>query len=119
MDVISCLYVKRKAGYLSYSEDPKGHRNLMARTFTGQSEKLDTITSFSSSSKAALFAELFCSQEDQNDETDTDFFSSILFECVSKEKLEILQTYMTIEKILKDAQLGKFSPEEIHQLHSS
>eukprot|EP00794_Sanderia_malayensis_P020226 gene20226-22202_t len=116
IETISCLRVKRKAGYLSYSEDPKGHKNLMARTFTEQSEKLETIKSFSSSSDAVLFAEFFCSQNDTNSHIDAEFLSSVLFECVSNEKLEILQTYLSIEQIINDVTKGGCDNERLVQL---
>eukprot|EP00795_Rhopilema_esculentum_P002872 gene2872-1109_t len=114
--IINCLYVKKKVGYLSYVDDPKGHRNLMARTFTNQSEKLETISSFSSNADAVLFGEMFCSDDAKTNEVNSEFLSSTLFECVSNEKLDVLPTYMSIERVLAEAADGHFSSENMKQL---
>ncbi|EDO40201.1 predicted protein [Nematostella vectensis] len=54
------VFVKRRAGYLSYADDPKGYRNLLARTFPEQSDKTDVVRSFSSEPQMVTFAGLFC-----------------------------------------------------------
>lgn len=31
---VNCLYVKHKAGHLSYAEDPNGYKSLIAQTLS-------------------------------------------------------------------------------------
>jgi len=113
--ILGCLFVKRKAGYLSYSDDPKGHRNLMARTFAHQSE-FETLSSSSSDLNAVLLGEVLSKEKHDSKEVNSDFLSNALFECACDEKLDVLPAYIQIEKILIQAENGAFDDENMAQL---
>jgi hypothetical protein len=62
------LHVKQRAGHLSYVEDPKGYRSLLAKSLTNDQSgrrnvKQEVIKSFSSDPRVLAFAESFCDQE--------------------------------------------------------
>uniref|UniRef100_S4RPX0 Uncharacterized protein n=1 Tax=Petromyzon marinus TaxID=7757 RepID=S4RPX0_PETMA len=95
------LYVKKRAGHLSFAEDPMGYRSLLAQTFTHQSPELqrvrpEAIQAFSSDPAILAFAEHFCKAVESSEEgrAACDMLSSVLYECVTQEKPELLPTYM-------------------------
>uniref|UniRef100_A0A4W3J5N0 Anaphase promoting complex subunit 1 n=1 Tax=Callorhinchus milii TaxID=7868 RepID=A0A4W3J5N0_CALMI len=100
------LYVKLRAGHLSYTEDPKGFRSLLAQTFTHRnpeflSVKPEAVSAFTSDPALLSFAEYFCKQSNENGQEMLDLFSSILYECVTQEKPEMLPTYMAIDQAVR------------------
>ncbi|XP_059838868.1 anaphase-promoting complex subunit 1 [Hypanus sabinus] len=102
------LYVKLRAGHLSYSEDPKGFRSLLAQTFTHRnpeflSIKPEAVSAFTSDPALLSFAEYFCkhSKKDGEKQEVLDLLSSILYECVTQEKPEMLPTYMAIDQAVR------------------
>uniref|UniRef100_A0A4W3JSC5 Anaphase promoting complex subunit 1 n=1 Tax=Callorhinchus milii TaxID=7868 RepID=A0A4W3JSC5_CALMI len=102
------LYVKLRAGHLSYTEDPKGFRSLLAQTFTHRnpeflSVKPEAVSAFTSDPALLSFAEYFCKQSNENGQKKEmlDLFSSILYECVTQEKPEMLPTYMAIDQAVR------------------
>lgn len=111
---IQNIFVKKKAGYLSYSEDPKGYRNLLGRTFTNQSEKLECVKAFTSAKNVILFEEIFCDHTDAVKKTE--FFSNILYECVHQEKMDALNHYLAIEKMVRDMERDNISVADFQQL---
>uniref|UniRef100_A0A7M5XES7 Anaphase-promoting complex subunit 1 n=1 Tax=Clytia hemisphaerica TaxID=252671 RepID=A0A7M5XES7_9CNID len=115
LDQIQNIFVKKKAGYLSYAEDPKGFRNLLGRTFTNQSEKLECVKAFSSATNVVLFEEMFCHSKD-GDKKYAELFSNILYECVRQEKLDVLNRYLAIEKIIRDIENNRLSVYDFQQL---
>ncbi|XP_046858377.1 anaphase-promoting complex subunit 1-like isoform X2 [Xenia sp. Carnegie-2017] len=97
------VFVKKRIGQLPYKDDPKGYRNLMARTFTKQAEKVDIVRSFSTDQELIKFTEIFC-QNSSNRKKEVrcaDFLSSVLLNCVSKETTSIVYTYFAIENALQ------------------
>ncbi|XP_059501188.1 anaphase-promoting complex subunit 1 isoform X1 [Stegostoma tigrinum] len=101
------LYVKLRAGHLSYTEDPKGFRSLLAQTFTHRnpeflSIKPEAVSAFTSDPALLSFAEYFCKQTKKEGKQDMlDLLSSILYECVTQEKPEMLPTYMAIDQAVR------------------
>lgn len=102
------LYVKLRAGHLSYTEDPKGFRSLLAQTFTHRnpeflSIKPEAVSAFTSDPALLSFAEYFCkhSKKDGEKQEVLDLLSSILYECVTQEKPEMLPTYMAVDQAVR------------------
>ncbi|GCC32345.1 hypothetical protein chiPu_0010806, partial [Chiloscyllium punctatum] len=101
------LYVKLRAGHLSYTEDPKGFRSLLAQTFTHRnpeflSIKPEAVSAFTSDPALLSFAEYFCKQSKKEGKQDMlDLLSSILYECVTQEKPEMLPTYIAIDQAVR------------------
>ncbi|XP_019371655.1 PREDICTED: anaphase-promoting complex subunit 1 isoform X1 [Gavialis gangeticus] len=102
------LYVKLRAGQLSYKEDPKGWRSLLAQTVTHRNSearafKPEAISAFTSDPALLSFADYFCKPTvnmDQKQEI-LDLFSSILYECVTQENPEMLPTYIAIDQAVR------------------
>ncbi|XP_065660654.1 anaphase-promoting complex subunit 1 isoform X4 [Hydra vulgaris] len=102
------IYVKKKAGYLSYSEDPKGNKNLLMQ-----------FKLINSDPDMEVFSQLFCTPEDDEDNSKrkVNFFCDILYDCVLKDKLDILSDYISIEETLENFEAGKQCNENIKQLN--
>ncbi|CAB3997180.1 Anaphase-promoting complex subunit 1 [Paramuricea clavata] len=100
------VFVKKRIGQLPYKQDLKGYRNLLARTFTEQAEKVDIIRSFSSDPELIQFTELFCHNTSSNEKERrcSEFLSSVLFKCVSQETTSMIYTYFAIEKALQNVE---------------
>uniref|UniRef100_A0A7M4EZL1 Anaphase-promoting complex subunit 1 n=1 Tax=Crocodylus porosus TaxID=8502 RepID=A0A7M4EZL1_CROPO len=102
------LYVKLRAGQLSYKEDPKGWRSLLAQTVTHRNSearafKPEAISAFTSDPALLSFADYFCKPTvnmEQKQEI-LDLFSSILYECVTQENPEMLPTYIAIDQAVR------------------
>ncbi|KAM4693876.1 anaphase-promoting complex subunit 1 [Discoglossus pictus] len=102
------LYVKLRAGQLSYKEDPKGWRSLLAQTVTHRNSeartfKPEAITAFTSDPALLSFAEYFCKPtSDMGPKQEIlDLFSSILYECVTQENPEMLPAYIAIDQAVR------------------
>uniref|UniRef100_A0A6I8P4H6 Anaphase-promoting complex subunit 1 n=1 Tax=Ornithorhynchus anatinus TaxID=9258 RepID=A0A6I8P4H6_ORNAN len=102
------LYVKLRAGQLSYKEDPMGWRSLLAQTVTHRNSearafKPEAISAFTSDPALLSFAEYFCKPTvnmGQKQEI-LDLFSSILYECVTQENPEMLPAYIAIDQAVR------------------
>ncbi|XP_030051793.1 anaphase-promoting complex subunit 1 [Microcaecilia unicolor] len=102
------LYVKLRAGQLSYKEDPMGWRSLLTQTVThrnseARSFKPEAISAFTSDQALLSFAEYFCKPTlnmGQKQEM-LDLFSSILYECVTRENPEMLPAYIAIDQAVR------------------
>ncbi|XP_070590725.1 anaphase-promoting complex subunit 1 isoform X1 [Erythrolamprus reginae] len=102
------LYVKLRAGQLSYKEDPKGWRSLLAQTVMHRKTdayavKPEAISAFTSDPALLSFADYFCKPAatmGQKQEV-FDLFSSILYECVTQENPEMLPTYIAIDQAVR------------------
>ncbi|XP_065681647.1 anaphase-promoting complex subunit 1 isoform X1 [Hydra vulgaris] len=113
------IYVKKKAGYLSYSEDPKGNKNLVS-VISHQSDKLMQFKLINSDPDMEVFSQLFCTpdeDEGDNSKRKVNFFCDILYDCVLKDKLDILSDYISIEETLENFEAGKQCNENIKQLN--
>ncbi|XP_063299741.1 anaphase-promoting complex subunit 1 isoform X2 [Pelobates fuscus] len=102
------LYVKLRAGQLSYKEDPMGWRSLLAQTVThrnseARSFKPEAISAFTSDPALLSFAEYFCKPTaDMGQKQEIlDLFSSILYECVTQENPEMLSAYIAIDQAVR------------------
>lgn len=104
------LYVKRKTGYLLYEHDPKGLRSILSRSFPtssrlkfknlefGESEKnkSELVSSFSADHNILAFADHFCNEKSLLGT----FCTDVLYECLTREKPEMLRTYLAIYQII-------------------
>ncbi|XP_063774168.1 anaphase-promoting complex subunit 1 isoform X1 [Pseudophryne corroboree] len=102
------LYVKLRAGQLSYKEDPMGWRSLLAQTVTHRNSeartfKPEAISAFTSDPALLSFAEYFCKPTmDMGQKQEIlDLFSSILYECVTQENPEMLPAYIAIDQAVR------------------
>nr|XP_060610458.1 anaphase-promoting complex subunit 1 isoform X2 [Anolis sagrei ordinatus] len=102
------LYVKLRAGQLSYKEDPMGWRSLLAQTVTHRNAdarafKPEAISAFTSDPALLSFAEYFCKPAVNMGQKQEMFglFSSILYECVTQENPEMLPAYIAIDQAVR------------------
>ncbi|XP_051781384.1 anaphase-promoting complex subunit 1 isoform X2 [Erpetoichthys calabaricus] len=110
------LYVKLRAGQLSYKDDPRGWQSLLAQTISHRnpevrSFKPEAISAFTSDPALLLFAEYFC-KSTKNAEYKHEplvLFSSILYECVTQETPEILPTYIAIDQAVRRLEKNEIS----------
>ncbi|XP_066932546.1 anaphase-promoting complex subunit 1-like [Clytia hemisphaerica] len=58
---------------------------------------------------------MFCHSKD-GDKKYAEFFSNILYECVRQEKLDVLNRYLAIEKIIRDIENNRLSVYDFQQL---
>ncbi|XP_077884433.1 anaphase-promoting complex subunit 1 isoform X2 [Ictidomys tridecemlineatus] len=102
------LYVKLRAGQLSYKEDPMGWQSLLAQTVANRNSearafKPETISAFTSDAALLSFAEYFCKPTvnmGQKQEI-LDLFSSVLYECVTQETPEMLPAYIAMDQAIR------------------
>ncbi|XP_053314793.1 anaphase-promoting complex subunit 1 [Spea bombifrons] len=102
------LYVKLRAGQLSYKEDPLGWKSLLAQTVTHRNSeartfKPEAISAFTSDPALLSFAEFFCKPTtDMGQKQEMlDLFSSILYECVTQENPEMLPAYIAMDQAVR------------------
>lgn len=102
------LYVKLRAGQLSYKEDPMGWRSLLAQTVTHRNAdsrafKPEAISAFTSDPALLSFADYFCKPAaNMGQKLEVfDLFSSILYECVTQENPEMLPAYIAIDQAVR------------------
>uniref|UniRef100_A0A8D1CG35 Anaphase-promoting complex subunit 1 n=1 Tax=Sus scrofa TaxID=9823 RepID=A0A8D1CG35_PIG len=115
------LYVKLRAGQLSYKEDPMGWQSLLAQTVANRNSearafKPETISAFTSDPALLSFAEYFCKPTvnmGQKQEI-LDLFSSILYECVTQETPEMLPAYIAMDQAVR--RLGRREMSETSEL---
>uniref|UniRef100_A0A8I3NF74 Anaphase-promoting complex subunit 1 n=1 Tax=Canis lupus familiaris TaxID=9615 RepID=A0A8I3NF74_CANLF len=115
------LYVKLRAGQLSYKEDPMGWQSLLAQTVANRNSearafKPETISAFTSDPALLSFAEYFCKPTvnmGQKQEI-LDLFSSVLYECVTQETPEMLPAYIAMDQAMR--RLGRREMSETSEL---
>ncbi|CAN0504049.1 unnamed protein product [Rangifer tarandus platyrhynchus] len=115
------LYVKLRAGQLSYKEDPMGWQSLLAQTVANRNSearafKPETISTFTSDPALLSFAEYFCKPTvnvGQKQEL-LDLFSSVLYECVTQETPEMLPAYIAMDQAVR--RLGRREMSETSDL---
>ncbi|MBZ3885433.1 Anaphase-promoting complex subunit 1 [Sciurus carolinensis] len=115
------LYVKLRAGQLSYKEDPMGWQSLLAQTVANRNSeartfKPETISAFTSDPALLSFAEYFCKPTvnmGQKQEI-LDLFSSVLYECVTQETPEMLPAYIAMDQAIR--RLGKREMSDTSEL---
>jgi anaphase-promoting complex subunit 1 len=126
LDLLSILqhkviFVKRKTGFLSYKDDPKGYRSILSRSYPkdshlhyhnnssqqqlatsdrNQKHNRDFISAFSADPSILAFAQLFCttshSSTNNNHHDASGFYTSVLYECLTQEKPEMVGTYLSL-----------------------
>nr|XP_061821876.1 anaphase-promoting complex subunit 1 [Nerophis lumbriciformis] len=101
------LYVKLRAGQLSYKDDPQGWKSLPTSAINQRNSgvrafKLEAISTFTSEPALLSFAEFFCKASDgmKHREETVALFSTMLYECVTQECPEMLPTYIAIEQVV-------------------
>ncbi|XP_071832099.1 anaphase-promoting complex subunit 1-like isoform X2 [Apostichopus japonicus] len=114
------LFVKQRAGHLSYAEDPKGYKGLLAQSFTHDttgSHLTDPklIHAFTSDPRVLNFSKMFCHFKADGRKDAELLLSPLMFECVIQEKINILpvllEIYATLERLRRD-----LSPIDLWQL---
>ncbi|KAK3580765.1 hypothetical protein CHS0354_023054 [Potamilus streckersoni] len=108
------LYVKQRAGHLSYMEDPKGYRSMLAMSltaehFTPRTVKPDVIKSFTSDNKILALMEHFLGKDENKKETLLQLLSAVVYECVTMEKPEIISTHLMLDQIVRRSDLQQAS----------
>lgn len=94
------VFVKQKAGHLSYSEDPNGYHGHLAKSLNNnessfESTKLhpNSIKSFTSDARILAFSEFFLSK---NEDNSCDALASVVYNCAFKEKPEGIPTQTSL-----------------------
>uniref|UniRef100_A0A8C0L4L0 Anaphase-promoting complex subunit 1 n=1 Tax=Canis lupus dingo TaxID=286419 RepID=A0A8C0L4L0_CANLU len=113
------LYVKLRAGQLSYKEDPMGWQSLLAQTVANRNSearafKPETISAFTSDPALLSFAEYFCKPTVNMGQEILDLFSSVLYECVTQETPEMLPAYIAMDQAMR--RLGRREMSETSEL---
>lgn len=110
------LFVKRRTGHLSYSQDPRGNRSIFTRSKSetgsavfdlGEISKdlapsegglKDFVTSFSGDEESIAAVAFLCPQvDDAGGPTEFEAFSaSVLLECLTKDKPDTIPLYRTL-----------------------
>jgi anaphase-promoting complex subunit 1 len=93
------IFVKKKAGFYEHLE---GHRNTLSTKEQNrligeliQKSREEFMQSFISDTNVLAFARHFCG------ESSDPFYSTMLYECLSQEKPEMIQTYLFLHNTLK------------------
>ncbi len=108
------LFVKRKAGHLSYLQDPNGLRSLSMQTGSADRESfLKSINLFSDDALLTSFAKYFCFSSFDDDKALESFCSGIAYECMKEEKSEILPVYLKIFWLIESKGSKKISTEDV------
>ena len=113
------VYVKRKTGHISYAQDPRGLRSIIARSVPGLTDlgagrdehsTAEFVQCFSEDPNMLAFARLFCSRMHDDglgfapngashssvSDEHVPFCTNVLHECLAHDKPEILATYLSI-----------------------
>ena len=109
---IPTLFVKRKTGYLSYLQDPTGCRSILSRTMPSSRKRRDEdelavrnktefFQSFSADPHKLAFSQFFCSDffqegRERGEGEDASFFGNALYECLTKERVDLLDLYVEL-----------------------
>lgn len=111
----STLYVKRRTGHLSYSQDPRGNRSIFTRSKSetgstvfdlGQTARLlstsstglrDFVASFSDDAESIATVKYLCPRSPTTSLSEYEAYSaSILLECLTKDKPDTVAIYQSI-----------------------
>lgn len=111
---MSTLFVKRKAGHLSYLQDPNGLRSLSMQTGSADRESfLKSIKLFSDDPTLSSFAKYFCFSSFDDDALFERFCKDIAYECMKEEKSDILPIYLKIFRLIESKGQKKTSIEDV------
>ncbi|KAG1696502.1 Anaphase-promoting complex subunit 1 [Nymphon striatum] len=117
------LYVKQKAGCLSYVEDPKGYKTLLAQGLTKNScntwsVKPNAIKAFTSDTNVWNFA-MYILQPNFQDKKEGELLHSlrtILYECVTEEKTQVLASYISLVFAVQNLETNDCSTLDVWQI---
>ncbi|KAK3092280.1 hypothetical protein FSP39_000671 [Pinctada imbricata] len=103
------LYVKQRAGHLSYVEDPKGYRSMLAKSLTSDhsshfSTKPEVIKAFTSDPLILSLVNNFLGINTDKENPTLQSMSAILYECVTKEKPEVISSCIALQQILEKSE---------------
>ncbi|XP_052275462.1 anaphase-promoting complex subunit 1-like isoform X2 [Dreissena polymorpha] len=108
------LYVKQRAGHLSYVEDPNGYRSMLARSLTvDQSSqtcvKPDVIKAFTADPKVLALTDYFFRDQEHDASGLLQVLSDVLYECVTLEKPEAISTHIDLDQVTRRAEFRSTS----------
>lgn len=114
------LYVKQRAGHLSYVEDPKGYRSMLAKSLTSDHSshclvKPDVVKAFTSDARIHAMTEYFLRSKYTEDCAILQILSAVLYECVTREKPEAIMSLLGLNQILDKPDL-RLKTEGVTQL---
>ncbi|KAL5269784.1 hypothetical protein ACHWQZ_G003299 [Mnemiopsis leidyi] len=92
------LYVKKRAGFLEYKDDPEGKINTLGRGDRFTTSITDTIKTFSNDESILLFAEKFCAAHSPASSAGVEFCTEQLLTCLLEEQPQYLPFYTTLFK---------------------
>ena len=92
------LYVKKRAGFLEYKDDPEGKINTLGRGDRFTTSISDTIKTFSKDESILLFAEKFCAAYNHTSSAGVEFCKEQLLTCLLEERAQYLPFYTTLHK---------------------
>lgn len=92
------LYVKKRAGFLEYKDDPEGKINTLGRGDRFTTSIIDTIKTFSKDESILLFAEKFCAAHSPASSAGVEFCTEQLLTCLLEERAQYLPFYTTLFK---------------------
>ena len=127
------LFVKKKSGHLSYTQDPHSLRSLLIDTGNSANESaLEMIQAFTENSKLLAFAKYLCNNQKHVSkmktkklgdnrlivlpETFDEFSSRILHECLTKEKPEAIFLNLRLYEMISSLPSNSFPIEIIWNL---
>ena len=111
---ISTLFVKRKAGTLSYIQDPNGLRSLSLQTGTSSRESfMKSIKQFSADAMIKSCAEYFCFSSFDDDKLFERFCGDVVLECMREEKSDILPLYLKLFRLIESSPEQQMSVEQV------
>ena len=136
------LYVKRRTGHLSYSQDPRGNKSIFTRSKSetgssvfdlGETSKMlapsegnlkDFISSFSGDAESISSVEFLCPSTSRGGDGPSEweaFSASVLLECLTKDKPDSIALYRAIHHayfLLSPSTSRPLSDEAISELNS-
>lgn len=116
----NCLYVKQRAGYLSYSNDPQGFHGALTQSLArdqlfGKIFKASDIGSFTTDPFYLSLANAYCTIAHPKEFEDFQHYSQFLYDCISKEKFHIFNLEASLYNNMNNALIGKIAP--FHLIH--
>ncbi|XP_035687108.1 anaphase-promoting complex subunit 1-like isoform X1 [Branchiostoma floridae] len=106
------VYVKQRAGHMSFSDDPKGFRSLLAQSSIGGESRHHSVTaeevkSFSSDPNVEAFADYFCTvkTDTEKEQEKLSCVASLLYECITQEKPDLVPTHLAAMQVVDSLQV--------------
>ena len=103
------IFVKKKAGQLSYVQDPHSLQSLLTQTGASNASALDVIQSFTDDLRILGFAQYFCEGKSNrqlqnqclNGTSLSQLYTDILYECLTQEKPESIALHVSLLHLLR------------------